>query len=176
MKIQLDQIGDERYDWRESVELGADLLGDGLVGVDGLVCRGAIHPTPSGLVLRADLEYVQTLQCGRCLTSWDESVSTSFDYLVEIRPEGEVEAAGEEDDEEALAGEDLGTLVLDEPTLATEPLILEQVQLGVPMKPLCREDCAGLCSQCGADLNEGPCRCEPEADPRWAALAALRPD
>jgi len=46
--------------------------------------------------------------------------------------------------------------------------------LSVPMKPLCRPDCAGLCPACGKDLNKGRCNCPPETDPRWAALQALK--
>jgi uncharacterized protein len=43
------------------------------------------------------------------------------------------------------------------------------------MKPLCREDCQGLCPVCGADKNTGACSCvESSPDPRWAALAALK--
>ena len=43
-----------------------------------------------------------------------------------------------------------------------------------PMKPLCREDCCGLCHHCGANLNLEPCGCEePATDPRWAALSGL---
>lgn len=45
--------------------------------------------------------------------------------------------------------------------------------LNMDAKTLCSEDCKGLCPRCGANLNEGPCGCEPERDPRWAALAAL---
>ncbi len=60
-------------------------------------------------------------------------------------------------------------------TLETDPLLLEQLQLNVPMKPLCRPDCQGLCPTCGADRNEDACSCEERsADPRWAALAALK--
>ena len=45
----------------------------------------------------------------------------------------------------------------------------------LPMSVLCREECAGLCARCGADLNAGPCDCtDDEGDPRWAALAELR--
>jgi uncharacterized protein len=45
----------------------------------------------------------------------------------------------------------------------------------LPMSVLCRDDCAGLCPRCGADLNEGSCDCtDDEMDPRWAALEALR--
>jgi uncharacterized protein len=46
--------------------------------------------------------------------------------------------------------------------------------LTLPMKPLCREDCAGLCSSCGHNLNQGPCDCQPQiVDPRWSKLKEL---
>jgi uncharacterized protein len=57
-----------------------------------------------------------------------------------------------------------------------EPMTREAVVLGLPLAPLCRPDCKGLCPTCGAELNRGPCGCPPPAtDPRWAALDALRP-
>ena len=53
----------------------------------------------------------------------------------------------------------------------------EAVVLALPLAPLCRPDCAGLCPTCGADLNAGECSCpRGEVDPRWAALDALRPE
>jgi uncharacterized protein len=58
-----------------------------------------------------------------------------------------------------------------------EPLARETVVLALPLAPLCRPDCSGLCPSCGADLNAGACACPPaDADPRWAALDALRRD
>jgi uncharacterized protein len=52
-----------------------------------------------------------------------------------------------------------------------------EVQLGVPMRVLCKEDCKGLCPICGKDLNEGPCNCkEDDSDPRWDALKNLFSD
>ncbi|MBM4038456.1 MAG: DUF177 domain-containing protein [Planctomycetes bacterium] len=54
--------------------------------------------------------------------------------------------------------------------------IRQSVLLELPMKPLCRPDCAGLCPRCGADLNAGPCACKPEkAEDPWAKLRALIP-
>lgn len=51
----------------------------------------------------------------------------------------------------------------------------EAILLDLPLAPLCREECAGLCPTCGADRNEGSCDCAPAAsDPRWAALDGLR--
>ncbi len=55
------------------------------------------------------------------------------------------------------------------------PLVHDAVLLDLPLAPLCREDCAGLCPVCGADRNEEACGCAPERDPRWAMLDALRP-
>jgi uncharacterized protein len=52
--------------------------------------------------------------------------------------------------------------------------IRQYALLAMPMKPLCRGDCAGLCPNCGHNLNQGPCDCLPqEADPRWSELNKL---
>jgi len=54
-------------------------------------------------------------------------------------------------------------------------VLREQVLLAVPLKAICRQDCKGLCSQCGANLNAAQCSCaEPVEDPRWAALKEIR--
>ena len=54
------------------------------------------------------------------------------------------------------------------------PLVRDAIVLELPMAPLCREDCAGLCPQCGANRNEGDCGCVAPRDPRWANLDVLR--
>jgi len=54
--------------------------------------------------------------------------------------------------------------------------VRQSVLLAVPMVSLCKEDCAGLCSQCGHDLNLGPCQCQPEVDTRLNVLKALLPN
>ena len=65
-------------------------------------------------------------------------------------------------------------------TLDLSEAIREELILAVSEYVLCRDDCRGICPQCGKDLNDGPCECRPgAADPRWAALLALtehRPD
>ena len=78
------------------------------------------------------------------------------------------------DPELALEEADLDVVFLETPNLDLEKLALEQLVLELPMRVLCSDECAGLCPQCGANRNvEGACRCEPEADPRWAALKDL---
>jgi uncharacterized protein len=52
--------------------------------------------------------------------------------------------------------------------------VIEQVELQVPIRLLCREECRGLCPQCGADWNTEQCSCPPPIDPRWESLTGLR--
>lgn len=61
-------------------------------------------------------------------------------------------------------------------SLDIRPAVREQWLLMAPAFVLCREDCKGLCANCGADLNAGACNCAPATDSRWDALRATRPD
>jgi uncharacterized protein len=63
--------------------------------------------------------------------------------------------------------------IVDE-TVDLTDLVRDGVVLDLPLAPLCREDCAGLCPTCGVDRNDSSCACQPETDPRWATLDALR--
>jgi uncharacterized protein len=53
-------------------------------------------------------------------------------------------------------------------------MVREELLLAVPAYVVCRDDCRGLCPNCGTDLNEEDCSCEPEPDPRWAVLQTLK--
>jgi len=59
-------------------------------------------------------------------------------------------------------------------TIDLGPLVRDAIVLDLPMAPLCRDDCQGLCPQCGIDRNEGDCQCVVPHDPRWANLDVLR--
>lgn len=172
MKIRLDRLGDEPYAWQETLTLSSDELepADGLE-VGEIDCRGRVRRTTPGFLLQIDLAYEQTLSCTRCLGSIRAPVESRIEFFVLVR-----EDTKEKDleDEIQLAEEDLNVLVLPDPLLDTRPVVVEQIQLDVPMKSLCRDDCLGLCGTCGADLNAGSCDCRPEADPRWAALASWK--
>jgi uncharacterized protein len=96
-------------------------------------------------------------ECRRCLTPVGGVVEAPVQELFERRPvEGETYP---------LAGDEVDL----------EPMVREAVLLALPLAPLCREECLGICPTCGADRNEGMCACVPdERDPRWAALDILR--
>jgi len=111
-------------------------------------------------------------ECARCLAPLTSSVTASFQELY-LYPEGRQghdkherhhEHVEESDDEELYH--------LDGDLLDLEPAFRDAVVLALPMSPLCRDDCPGLCSECGVPLAEaGPeHRHEGAADPRWAAL------
>ena len=109
------------------------------------------------------------LPCSRCLDPFGLPIAVSFDlrYLPI--------AAAAADAERELGDEDVETSYYRNDVIDLNELLREQFCLAVPMKPLCREDCCGLCSQCGTNLNTGACDCAPAwEDPRLAALKDLK--
>jgi DUF177 domain-containing protein len=111
------------------------------------------------------------LPCSRCLEPFAWPVDSSFDlrYQPHARNTGEGEREIEEDD--------LTTAFYDHDTIDLGQLMREQFYLALPMKPLCGDDCKGLCPTCGTNWNKGTCDCSTQwEDPRLAALKALRRD
>jgi len=79
------------------------------------------------------------------------------------------------EDEVELSPDDMEIGFLREEAVEVEEILKERIWLSIPMKPLCKEDCKGLCPTCGKDLNEGECDCPKEAiDPRFAVLKDLK--
>ena len=111
------------------------------------------------------------LPCSRCLEPFSLPVDAAFDlrYQPHALNTGEGEREIEDDD--------LTTAFYEDETIDLGQLMREQFHLALPMKPLCGEDCLGLCAVCGANLNQGACGCKREwEDPRLAVLKALRDD
>jgi len=109
------------------------------------------------------------LPCSRCLEPFGIPVNLAFDlrYLPRTVNSGDGEREIQEDD--------LTTAFYENDTIDLGQLMREQFYLALPMKPLCVEDCHGLCVQCGTNLNRGSCSCERDwVDPRLAALAKLK--
>jgi uncharacterized protein len=109
------------------------------------------------------------LQCSRCLEPFERPLDAAFDlrYLPRTVNAGEGEREIEEDD--------LTTAFYENDTIDLGQLMREQFYLALPMKPLCSDDCKGLCPHCGTNRNRGECRCAREwDDPRLAALKHLK--
>jgi uncharacterized protein len=105
--------------------------------------------------------------CSRCLAVTESPLEIEFqeEFIPVIDPVSAKHITPQESEEGFVIDADL---VLD----LGEPL-RQYALMSTPSKPLCRPDCAGLCPNCGANLNDGPCGCPPAADDRWGALAAL---
>ena len=109
------------------------------------------------------------LTCSRCVEPYRFPIDATFDqrYLPASEASTEAEREVEEDD--------LETSYYSDDQIDLSELLREQFYLALPMKPLCREDCKGLCAQCGTNLNTGTCDCAPVwEDPRLAALKAIK--
>jgi len=134
--------------------------------VEGLHVRLEARKVSGAVVVWGRIGGMIDLPCRRCLAP----VRAAFDEPVTLlyRSGSESEKADPEDIypiPERARAIDLG------------PAIREHTLLALPEFALCREDCAGLCPRCGADLNQGPCHCTTEEiDARWAALKRLRPE
>ena len=108
------------------------------------------------------------LDCGRCLEPFDIPLDAAFDVL--LLPAVANAGAGERE----VADEDLGVSFYKDETLDLAELMREQFYLALPMKPLCRPDCKGLCPVCGINRNRETCTCQTEwTDPRLDALKRL---
>ena len=107
--------------------------------------------------------------CARCLEPVIHAVSRDFDLL--YRPLG-VDRRGEE---VSINQAETEISYYEGDGLLLEDVLREQVLLALPIRTVCKEDCKGLCAQCGANLNHGECNCAPkEEDSRWAALKELK--
>lgn len=127
-----------------------------------------VHKDKEKLRARGRIVTTLDVECSRCLERLQVPVDSTFNML--YLPEAEAPAS----DEQELADEDVDTAYYRQGVIDLAELIREQLYLALPMKALCREDCRGLCSVCGTNLNTGTCSCVAAwKDPRLAPLEAL---
>jgi uncharacterized protein len=104
-------------------------------------------------------------ECARCLEPIEDDTEVTFQELF-VYDDPAHRGDPDEDDEVSKLEDDL---------LDLEPLLRDAVVLALPFRPLCEEDCPGLCIECGARLADDPEHAHDEPiDPRWAGLTALK--
>lgn len=142
-----------------------------------------IHPLTVDLKLAKAGRFVEMrgrirtraeLSCTRCLKPFQTELATKFRLNYTHRepprenrpPSGEIE----------LTAEDVGLVFFDDDVIDTRQTIFEETLAAIPIRPLCRENCKGLCQNCGEDLNEDGCQCgeKTDIDPRLAPLLKFR--
>jgi uncharacterized protein len=145
------------------------LDGSEVVRLGEVHLTGEIRREAADVEFAGDIETEATLNCSRCLESYRLPLTLHFSLLYTTSPD----AAGRK---ERRVDEDSVTLTqYDGVRLDLKALLAEQIYLGLPLKPLCSDDCRGLCARCGTNLNLGRCECQEKRidDPRLQVLKTL---
>ncbi len=172
MWINFSDIPDTglQLDIKESTdEVQWKAQGIDLCGV--LEFAGRLDKLENEILVRGSLKAMVGLVCARCVTSFRLPISSR----VEVEYRLKIEEPPEENLE--LEEEDINTYFCTQNRLDLGQAFRDQIFLSIPIKPLCKDTCKGLCSTCGANLNEGTCGCSAESiDPRLEVLKALNKD
>ncbi len=184
MKLLVDQInadpapfafqGDSAW-WAAVIAKSRDLP---LELAEPFRFEGEAHQMAENLFVEGNARGAIELECGRCLARYRHGLRESFRLVLEpaggrspLEPEANVALARDG----LCLGEELESGWYRGHTLQLDAFFAEVVSLGLPVVPLCREECIGLCPQCGVDRNVENCECqETRSDSPFAALAALR--
>jgi uncharacterized protein len=148
--------------------------------------KGTLARDGARFQLKGRLTATLQLSCGRCLAPFPQPVDTTVDltYLPERAPVVPAKDAPKApaksgkappvEDEVELQDEDLDTAFYRDHVIDLGEMLREQFYLALPMRPLCRPDCQGLCPNCGIDRNVETCQCQTDwVDPRLSGLKAL---
>ena len=174
----IGELGEQReYDLSVPVASGG---GDG-IRFEPARLRLTLTATPDGILADGELTSAAQLTCSRCLGGFQEKIVTQLEHLFTTGgttdgPDEGVATAGEIDEAapDGGDGDEIDKSPLEGGEIDLGPLVAEVLELALPMKPLCRADCEGLCATCGHPLRDGPCDCAAEdLDPRLAVLGDL---
>lgn len=163
MQVSLEQIFNidgrqENFDYSFTPDYS---LSDDFTLSSPVHFKGTVKNTAGIVSLTGQAEFTTNVICSRCAEEFSKSFSVKVEHTL-------VSELQNEDNDEFYLVEDK---VLD-----LDALVCEDVILSLPFVFLCKEDCKGICSQCGKNLNEGECSCQKAVDPRLAALLDLLDD
>ncbi len=180
MDLNLEAAFDEPIALSHQFDFPAAVLArPELLSLSAVSFTGRLERQEPGFVLNGLVVFDGVTACARCLAPVPFHRSSEAYWLFAPAHaksrEGEKGEKGKGDPEDGLEllATDLDVLYYDDLVVPFDALVEEQVQLELPLKALCRDDCRGLCPICGADRNLAPCACQPPADERWKTLRTL---
>jgi uncharacterized protein len=130
--------------------------------------NGKVRLSGNEVFVNGHVETRAQVECDRCLKPVELPVNVDFtlEYISDSDYES-IETA-------ELTEAEMSVSVFDGAAIDVDEIVKEQILLAVPTRMLCREDCKGICPECGMDRNTGECNCVTnDTDPRWAALKNL---
>lgn len=143
-----------------SVDLSDLRYGTGYPVSEPVRASGIVRNTAGVLIMTGTVETTIHGVCDRCASDFDRKMEVPIDVVLVT------ELTNEENEDEWV-------FPLEGNNADLEDIVRTVFVLNMDSKLLCREDCRGLCFRCGKNLNDGPCDCRKEPDPRFAALQQL---
>ena len=143
-----------------SVDLSDLCYGVSYPVTEPVVASGTVRNTAGVLMMEGELSTTIHGLCDRCATPFDREITFPINVVLVT------ELASEENEDEWV-------FPLEGDSADLDDIVRTVFVLNLDSKLLCKEDCKGLCHRCGKNLNDGPCTCQKELDPRFAALRQL---
>ena len=143
-----------------SVDLSDLQYGNSFPVTEPVTAQGQVRNTAGVLVMTGSVRTTIHGVCDRCATEFDREIEFPIDMVLVT------ELANEENEDEWV-------FPLEGDSADLDDIVRTVFVLNLDSKLLCKEDCQGLCCRCGKNLNDGPCSCQKELDPRFAALKQL---
>ena len=125
-----------------------------------VVAQGVVRNTAGVLLMKGNVTTTIHGICDRCAAEFDRFIDFPIDVVLVT------ELSNEENEDEWV-------FPLEGDSADLDDIVRTVFVLNLDSKLLCKDDCKGLCHRCGKNLNEGPCNCQKELDPRFAALKQL---
>ena len=163
MLLGLNQIIDrpgESVSFSTSVDLSDLRYGNSFPVSEPVKAEGTVRNTAGVLMMKGEISTCIHGVCDRCARDFDRDIFFPIDVILVT------ELADEENEDEWV-------FPLEGDSADLDDIVRTVFVLNLDSKLLCKEDCKGICCRCGKNLNDGPCNCQKELDPRFAALQQL---
>ena len=163
MLLDLTKIMDSpgaKVSFSTSVDLSDLCYGVSYPVTEPVTADGTVRNTAGVLVMTGSVRTTIHGTCDRCASDFDRDIHFPIDVVLVT------ELSNEENEDEWV-------FPLEGDSADLDDIVRTVFVLNLDSKLLCKEDCKGLCCRCGRNLNDGPCNCQKELDPRFAALKQL---
>lgn len=157
------EMPDSSLPFETSLDLSSMRFGSSYPAQEPVAAVGTVRNTAGVLLLSGTMQTVLHGVCDRCASEFTREIAFPVRAVLTAELENEDEA-------------DEWTFLLQDETADLDEILTTAFVLQMDSKLLCRQDCKGLCPRCGKNLNDGPCGCRPEPDPRLAVLGQLLKD
>jgi uncharacterized protein len=169
MRIELENLEGGRGDFAHVYQPDElNPVDERITLIEPVTVNGKVRLSRNEVFVNGHVDTRAQVECDRCLQQVQLPVNVDFELEY-------ITGSDYESSEVVELGEEaLSVSVFDGRTIDVDEIVKEQILLAVPTRMLCREDCKGICPECGIDRNTGECNCVTDnIDPRWAALKNL---